>query len=71
VKQPRKFTVIIERDEDGYYVASVPALKGCHTQAKNLDTLMKRVREVVELCLESNEGSAGSSELVGVQQISL
>lgn len=71
MKQPRKFTVIIERDEDGYYVASVPALRGRHTQAKNLDTLMKRVREVVELCLESDEGAAGSSELIGVQQISL
>ncbi len=45
--------VVIERDEDedGYYVATIPVLRGCHTQAKNLDTLMKRVREVVELCL--------------------
>jgi len=51
VKARRKFTVDIERDEDGYYVGTVPALRGCHTQAKNLDTLMKRVREVVELCL--------------------
>ena len=70
VKQPRKFTVLIERDEDGYYVATVPALKGCHTQAKNLDTLMKRVREVVELCSEDNRGTP-SLELVGIQQISL
>ena len=52
VKAQRKFTVVIERDEDGYYVATVPALRGCHTQTKILDTLMKRVREVVELCLE-------------------
>jgi predicted RNase H-like HicB family nuclease len=49
VKSPRKFTVVIERDEDGYYVATVPALPGCHTQAKNLDSLRKRVREVAEL----------------------
>ncbi|MFY9907011.1 MAG: type II toxin-antitoxin system HicB family antitoxin [Terriglobales bacterium] len=41
MKTQRKFTVVIERDEDGYYVASVPTLRGCHTQAKNLDTLMK------------------------------
>jgi predicted RNase H-like HicB family nuclease len=50
MKSKRKFTVVIERDEDGFYVASVPALRGCHTQAKTLDTLMKRVREVIELC---------------------
>ena len=70
MKSPRKFTVLIERDEDGYHVATVPALKGCHPQAKNLDTLMKRVREVVELCLEDNRGTP-SLELVGIQQISL
>lgn len=43
-----KFAVIVERDEDGYYVASVPELLGCHTQAKTLDELMKRVREAIE-----------------------
>ena len=47
-----EFSVIIEKDEDGYYVASVPALRGCHTQAKSLDVLMKRVQEAIELCLE-------------------
>jgi len=71
VKTARKFTVVIERDENGFYVGTVPALRGCHTQAKNLDTLMKRMREVVELCLENERGSAASLELVGIQQISL
>ena len=52
MKSKRKFTVVIERDEEGYYVASVPVLRGCHTQAKTLDMLMKRVREVIELCLD-------------------
>jgi predicted RNase H-like HicB family nuclease len=54
VKRPRKFTVVIERDEEGYYIATVPGLRGCHTQAKKLDTLMKRVREVIELCFEES-----------------
>jgi len=52
VKAKRKLTVVNERDEKGYYVATVPGLPGCHTQAKNLDTLMKRAREVIALCLE-------------------
>lgn len=60
MKQKRKFTVLIEQDEDGYYVATVPALHGCHTQAKNLDALMKRVREVSQLCLEEQNGDPGS-----------
>jgi len=73
VKDPRKFTVVIERDEAGYYVATVPSLRGCHTQAKNLDTLMKRTREAIELCLEEEDdrGEAGPLELVGIQQISV
>lgn len=71
LKQKRKFTVLIEQDEEGFYVATVPALHGCHTQAKNLDTLLKRVREVVLLCLEEQNGDPGSLELVGIQQISV
>ena len=54
----KAFDVIIERDEDGYYVASVPQLPGCHTQARSLRTLMKRLREAVELWLEvEDEGT--------------
>ncbi len=71
MRSKRKFTVLIEKDEAGYYVASIPSLRGCHTQAKNLDILMKRVREVIELCLEANNGEAGSPELVGIQQITV
>jgi predicted RNase H-like HicB family nuclease len=55
VKAKRKFTVVIERDEDGWYAATVPALRGCHTQAKNLDTLMKRIREAIALCRGAGE----------------
>ena len=70
MKSPRKFTVIIEQDEDGYYVATVPVLPGCHTQAKSLDSLMRRVREAIELCLEASQEDT-SLELIGVQQISV
>ena len=63
--------VVIERDKEGYYVASVPALRGCHTQAKTLDTLMKRVREVIELCIEDGDEVDDSLELVGIQQVSV
>ncbi|MGJ0515042.1 MAG: type II toxin-antitoxin system HicB family antitoxin [Methylomicrobium sp.] len=46
----KQFDVVIEKDSEGYFVASVPALKGCHTQAKSLDVLMERIREAIELC---------------------
>ena len=51
----RDFDVVVEQDEAGYYVASVPALPGCHTQAKSLDELMERVREAIALCLEVDD----------------
>ena len=71
MKPRRKFTVVIEQDEDGYLVATVPALRGCHTQAKNLDTLMKRIREVISLCLEEEKNPPAALELVGIQQVSV
>ncbi len=65
----REFSVIIERDEEGFYVATVPELRGCHTQAKSLDTLMQRIREAIDLCLEVEGEKATSSQFVGVQRI--
>ena len=65
----RVFNVIIERDAEGYYVASVPELRGCHTQAKSLDTLMERIREAIELCLEVEGEEEPSQEFIGVQRV--
>jgi predicted RNase H-like HicB family nuclease len=65
----REFNVVIEQDEDGYFVASVPALRGCHTQARSLDVLMKRIKEAIELCLEVEEPV--SNQFVGVQRVAV
>ncbi len=65
----RELSVIIEKDEDGYFVASVPGLRGCHTAAKSLDVLMKRIREAIELCLEVQEPV--TNEFVGVQRMAV
>lgn len=50
--EKRTFTVLIEKDEDGMLAGSVPALKGCHTQANNMDQLLERIQEAISLCLE-------------------
>ncbi len=68
-RKKREFTVVVERDEEGYYVGSVPGLHGCHTQARSLDKLMIRIREVIELCLEAERDAIGGSEFIGVQRI--
>ena len=63
-----KFTIVVEKDEDGYYIAKVPSLPGCHTQAKSLDELMERVKEAIELYLDV-EKDVEVGEFVGVQVI--
>lgn len=67
----KEFSVIIERDAEGYYVAFVPGLRGCHTQAKSLDELMTRVQEAAELCLEDLGDSVEPLDFIGVQKITV
>ena len=68
----RQFTVVIERDDEGYLVGSVPALKGCHTQARSMDELLERIREAIQLCLEvQGEEATEPLELVGTQNVAV
>jgi predicted RNase H-like HicB family nuclease len=68
----REFDVVIEQDEEGNYVASVPALPGCHTQARSLDELLARVKEAIELCLEvDNHEPPPSFRFLGVQRLTV
>ncbi len=69
ITMKNEFDVIIEQDSEGYFVATVPALKGCHTQAKSLDELMQRVKEAILLYLEVEGPTPESLEFVGVQRI--
>ena len=48
----KKFSVLVEKDEDGYLVATVPTLPGCHTQARSMDDLLERVKEAIEAYLD-------------------
>ena len=64
-----EYDVIIERDSEGYFVATVPSLNGCHTQAKSLDVLMERIKEAIALCLEVDGPAPKSLDFVGVQRV--
>jgi len=67
----REFTVVIEQDEDGIYVASVPELPGCHTQAKTLDELNRRIKEAIELYIEvaAEKGEERQLDFIGIQKV--
>ncbi len=71
IKSKRKLTlpVIVEKDEDGFYVVECPLLKGCYTQGKTLDEALKNIREVIELCLEE-ESEDEVSEISHIQEFS-
>jgi predicted RNase H-like HicB family nuclease len=67
----REFNIVIEQDEDGFFVATVPELQGCHTQAKSLDELMKRIREAIELCVEVEEMQTIPTRFIGIQRMTV
>ncbi len=67
----RDYDVLIERDSEGCYVASVPSLLGCHTQETSLDELMERAREAIQLCIEVEGEPADALDFVGVQRITV
>ena len=63
-----EFYVVIERDEDGFFVGEVPQLKACYSQGKTIDELMANMKEVIALALEE-QGSVEPAEFVGVQKL--
>ena len=63
------FTVLIEQGEDGAYIATVPALKSCYTQAETIPELLEKAREVIELCLEVQKDIPPANKFIGVQQM--
>jgi predicted RNase H-like HicB family nuclease len=67
----KQFEVVVERDSEGFYVASVLALVGCHTQARSLDELMGRIREAIKLCLEVQDDMVEQLDFVGVQRVTV
>ncbi len=67
----RQFDVVIERDEEGYYIASIPQIPGCHTQARSLDEVTQRIREAIELCLEVEGTPDQILEFIGIQRITI
>ena len=67
----RQFDVFIERDTDDYYIASVPQLAGCHTQAQSLDEVMLRIREAIALCLKVRDENVPDLEFIGIQRVTV
>ena len=65
----KQFTLVIEKDEDGWLISEVVELPGCHTQAKTMDQLLERTKEAIRAYLGSTKNVEISEKFVGVQQI--
>ncbi len=68
-KKVRNFTVLIEQDEDGLYVATVPSIQGCYTQGKTVAQVLERIKEAIEVCLEADKEELSEAKFVGIQQV--
>ncbi len=67
----RQFDVVIERDEEGMYVASVPQLPGCHTDSPSLDEIMVEIREAIQLYHEVEGQEPNNLEFIGIQRVTI
>ena len=63
------FTVLIEPDEDGIYVANVPDIPGCYTQGRTVEQAMERIREAIQVCLEADDEEILPMKFIGVRQL--
>jgi len=63
------FTVLIEQDEDGIYVAKVPDIIGCYTQGKTVEQAMERIKEAIQVCFEADDEEIIPLKFIGVQQL--
>jgi len=68
-KKILNFTTIIEQGEDGWYVATVPDIPGCYTQGKTISQVLDRIKEAIEVCLESDKEDIEPMKFVGLQQV--
>lgn len=68
-KQIFDFTVLIEQDEDGIYIAKVPEIEGCYTQGKTLQEVLERIKEAIEVCLKADKEKVNPMKFIGIQKI--
>lgn len=66
-----EFNVVIEKDEEGLYVASVPDIPGCYTQGKTLNQVLERIKEAIEVCLEADGNEIKPMKFIGLQKIEI
>ena len=70
-KNVLNFTVLIEQDEDGIFVAKVPDIQGCYTQGKTVEQVMERIKEAIQVCIEVDKEAPPHMKFIGLQQVEI
>ncbi len=70
------YRVIIEQDEDGIYVASVPSIRGCHTEGDTYEEVLKNIEEAITVCVEAEKDKKllfddSNMKFVGIRDIAI
>jgi predicted RNase H-like HicB family nuclease len=65
----RTFNVVIEQDENGMYIVKVIDMQGCYTQGKTIEEAIERVKEAIQVCLESEQEDVPEMKFIGIQRI--
>ncbi len=68
-KEILDFTVLIEQDEDGIYIAKVPEIEGCYTQGRSIEEVIRRIKEAIEVCLEGDNEEIIPLKFIGIQKV--
>jgi len=61
--------IILEQDEDGFYVVSCPLFKGCHSYGETIEEAMENIKEVIEMCLEENQYGIEGNKFIGLRDL--
>lgn len=68
--EKKRFPIIIEQDEDGYYIVNCPLFKGCHTYGETIAEALENIKEVVEICLDENKIES-LNKFIGYRELEL
>lgn len=60
--------IVVETDEDGFYIVSCPLYKGCHTYGKTIDEALENLKEVIEICI-AERPMAEENKFIGLREM--
>lgn len=66
-----EYDVILEKDEEGWYIATVPAIQGCYTQGRTLSEVIERIKEAIEVCIVADGLEKKFLKFVGIQRVEI